>query len=42
MNKSLVDCNNKISRIKDISDKANKDIDEFLNMKLHKYIGLEL
>ena len=38
----LVDCNNKISRIKDISDKANKDIDEFLNMKLHKYIGLEL
>ena len=38
----LVDCNNKISRIKDISDKANKDIDEFLNMKLHKYIGIEL
>lgn len=38
----LVEGDNKISRIKDISDKANKDIDEFLNMKLHKYIGLEL
>ncbi len=36
----LVDVNNtKVSRIKDISTLANNDISNFLNMKLHNFIG---
>lgn len=35
----LVVVNNKISRIKDVSESANTDINNFLNMKMHKYIG---
>lgn len=35
----LVDFNGEACRIKDISTKANEDINNFLNMKLHKYIG---
>lgn len=31
--------NNKVFRINEISPLANKDIDNFLNMKLHKFIG---
>lgn len=31
--------NGKVCRIKDISSQANNDINNFLNMKLHKYIG---
>lgn len=31
--------NNKVFRINEISTLANKDIDNFLNMKLHKFIG---
>ena len=35
----LVSFNNKACRIKDISVTANNDINNFLNMKLHKFIG---
>ncbi|MBR1802517.1 MAG: HD domain-containing protein [Clostridia bacterium] len=35
----LVCLDDKINRIKDASKLANDDIDNFLNMKLHKYIG---
>lgn len=35
----LVILNGKISRIKDVSKLANNDINNFLNMKLHNYIG---
>ncbi len=35
----LVICENTISRIKDVSSIANKDINNFLNMKEYKYIG---
>ncbi len=35
----LVSFDNKVCRIKDISAIANKDIDNFLNMKFHKFIG---
>jgi len=35
----LVNIESKSYRIKDISTQANNDINSFLNMKLHKYIG---
>lgn len=35
----LVNFNNKICRISSISEKANNDINNFLNMKTHRYIG---
>ena len=35
----LVNLDNKVSRIKDISRLANYDISNFLNMKHHKFIG---
>ena len=35
----LVRFNNKTCRIKEVSCKANQDIENFLNMKLHTYIG---
>ena len=35
----LVIVDNKVCRIKDVSLSANVDIDNFLSMKLHKYIG---
>ena len=35
----LVNLDNKVSRIKDISMLANDDISNFLNMKHHKFIG---
>ena len=35
----LVICNNKACRISDVSSQANNDINNFLNMKLHTYIG---
>lgn len=35
----LVNLDNKVSRIKDISMLANNDISNFLNMKHHKFIG---
>lgn len=35
----LVCLDGKTNRIKDVSKLANSDIDNFLNMKLHKYIG---
>ena len=35
----LVSLGNKVCRIKDISSLANNDINNFLNMKLHTYIG---
>lgn len=37
----LVSLNNKVARIKDISSIANNDINDFLNMKLHNYIGFK-
>ena len=37
----LVSSNGKISRIKDISMLTNNDINNYLNMKLHKYIGFD-
>ena len=37
----LVNYENKARRIKDVSGVAGKDIDDFLNMKLHKYIGFK-
>ena len=37
----LVNYENKARRIKDVSFVAKKDIDDFLNMKLHKYIGFK-
>ena len=37
----LVRTENKVCRIKDISYIANEDIDKFLNMKLHTYIGFK-
>ena len=37
----LVNYENKACRIKDVSAVAGKDIDDFLNMKLHKYIGFK-
>ena len=37
----LVNYENKARRIKDVSAVAGKDIDDFLNMKLHKYIGFK-
>lgn len=37
----IVKINNSAKRIKDISDSAKKDIDNFLNMKFNKYIGLQ-
>lgn len=37
----LVSLNNKVARIKDISSIANNDINNFLNMKLHNYIGFK-
>lgn len=35
----LVSFNSNVNRIKDISTLANNDIDNFLNMKLHNFIG---
>lgn len=35
----LVKIDNKISRIKDVSQKANIDINNFLNVKHHKFLG---
>ena len=35
----LVNMDNKVSRIKDVSILANDDISNFLNMKHHKFIG---
>ena len=35
----LVKYNNKVCRIKDVSAMANNDINNFLNMKMHTYIG---
>ena len=37
----LVSLNNKVARIKDISSIANNDINNFLNMKLHNFIGFK-
>ena len=37
----LVSIDNKSYRIKDVSSQANKDINNFLDMKLHKYIGFK-
>lgn len=37
----LVNLDNKVVRIKDISSFANNDINNFLTMKQHKYIGFE-
>lgn len=37
----LVSLNNKVSRIKDVSSVANNDINNFLNMKLHNFIGFK-
>ena len=37
----LVNIDNKSYRINDISTQANNDINNFLNMKLHKYIGFK-
>ena len=37
----LVCFNNGVHRIKDISDMARTDINEFLNMKVHTYIGFD-
>lgn len=37
----LVNIDNKSYRINDISIQANNDINNFLNMKLHKYIGFD-
>lgn len=37
----LVSLDNKIARIKDVSSIANNDINNFLNMKLHKFIGFK-
>ena len=37
----LVKINNSAKRIKDISDSEKKDIDNFLNIKFNKYIGLQ-
>ena len=37
----LVKCENKACRIKDISSLANEDINNFLNMKTHEYIGFK-
>lgn len=37
----LVMCDSKISRIKDVSSKANEDIERFLDMKLCDYIGFK-
>ena len=37
----LVKLDNKVYRIKDVSSQANNDINNFLNMKLHKYIGFK-
>ena len=35
----LISLDNKTCRIKDVSTIANNDINNFLNMKLHKFIG---
>lgn len=37
----LVCYNNKVHRITDVSNSANDNINNFLNMKLHKYIGFD-
>ena len=37
----LVNLENKVSRIKDVSLIANDDINNFLNMKNHKFIGFD-
>ena len=37
----LVSIDNKSYRIMDVSSQANKDINNFLDMKLHKYIGFK-
>lgn len=37
----LVNIDNESYRINDISTQANNDINNFLNMKLHKYIGFD-
>ena len=37
----LVKVDDSIARIKDISSLANADIEKFLNMKMHKYIGFD-
>ena len=37
----LVCVNNKVSRIKDVSELVNNDINNFLNMKVHKFIGFD-
>lgn len=37
----LISLNNKVARIKDISSIANNDINNFLNIKLHNYIGFK-
>lgn len=37
----LVSLNNKVARIKDVSSIANNDINNFLNMKLHNFIGFK-
>ena len=39
INPLVINCQN-VSRIKEISEIANKDINDFLNMKMHTYIGL--
>lgn len=35
----LVKYNNKVERISIVSEKANKNIEDFLNIKLHTYVG---
>ena len=37
----LVKMENRVCRIKDVSNIANDDITKFLNMKLHNYIGFD-
>jgi len=37
----LVSIDNKAYRIKEVSSQANNDINNFLNIKLHKFIGFE-
>lgn len=38
---SLVKVENRIYRIKDVSNIANNDITKFINMKLQDYIGFD-
>lgn len=37
----LVSMDNKVYRIKEVSLQANNDINNFLNMKLHRYLGFK-